>query len=716
MGVTAAAASSAVSVHMTSAKARSGISHVAAAVLRERLGRDVYVLGAANVGKSAFVSALLAAAMRRMPIQSAMPGTTLGPIQIKAFAGGGDAGRDLPLLAPTRRLRGYVASPPAATVDPAADVAEVASEEGASSAGLLDDAIAAFWSAAPLPVVLEEPPALEQQLQQQDEEGEAKEQEKQEQRQQQEEEEEGSAAKAGREKVCLDWDETKDSENADDDVGEGQAPPSVRFTFYGASAIRIRTVPTAEADDYYRPLAAAAMRRMPIQSAMPGTTLGPIQIKAFAGGGDAGRDLPLLAPTRRLRGYVASPPAATVDPAADVAEVASEEGASSAGLLDDAIAAFWSAAPLPVVLEEPPALEQQLQQQDEEGEAKEQEKQEQRQQQEEEEEGSAAKAGREKVCLDWDETKDSENADDDVGEGQVLMSASVASAFATPSPFGGGFGGFQAFANEDLEAEVEEEEARRASGLQGYSLMWGGVARMDVLEAPPSVRFTFYGASAIRIRTVPTAEADDYYRRAVSHISISFTAAGATNSHEDTVCQLVTPPVAAARQHSTPHSPGPHVGQQVHGKRQALGHSVDVTRIRVNVHITGRARACVRHTLAQESPVGPCEAAPAGGPAAKAYLAVYWRDKQGPYLELGAIEGDGGSMGTQHVVSRQRPGAAYPPAWTPYGKGSAAKCTTCKQQLHQEGKYCQHCAYKKGVCTMCGRQVLDTTNYKQSAV
>ncbi|KAL2926836.1 Cysteine-rich PDZ-binding protein [Bienertia sinuspersici] len=37
----------------------------------------------------------------------------------------------------------------------------------------------------------------------------------------------------------------------------------------------------------------------------------------------------------------------------------------------------------------------------------------------------------------------------------------------------------------------------------------------------------------------------------------------------------------------------------------------------------------------------------------------------------------------------------------------------CKQQVHQEGKYCHTCAYSKGVCAMCGKQVLDTKFYKQ---
>ena len=56
-------------------------------------------------------------------------------------------------------------------------------------------------------------------------------------------------------------------------------------------------------------------------------------------------------------------------------------------------------------------------------------------------------------------------------------------------------------------------------------------------------------------------------------------------------------------------------------------------------------------------------------------------------------------------------------------------CKTCKTLLHSEGKYCPgyvgplmenswcshcviiRCAYKKGVCPVCGKKVLDTKNY-----
>ncbi|XP_068650601.1 putative nitric oxide synthase [Aristolochia californica] len=121
------------SIHLTSSKSLVGISGVISEIQKEKKGRDVYILGSANVGKSAFINAMLkmmaqkdpvaAAAQKYKPIQSAVPGTTLGPIQIEAFQGGGKLfdtpgvhlhhrqaavvhAVDLPSLAPQNRLRG----------------------------------------------------------------------------------------------------------------------------------------------------------------------------------------------------------------------------------------------------------------------------------------------------------------------------------------------------------------------------------------------------------------------------------------------------------------------------------------------------------------------------------------------------------------------------------------------------------------------------------
>eukprot|EP00298_Acanthocystis_sp_HF-20_P005358 c15553_g1_i1.p1 GENE.c15553_g1_i1~~c15553_g1_i1.p1 ORF type:complete len:104 (+),score=33.02 c15553_g1_i1:25-312(+) len=44
----------------------------------------------------------------------------------------------------------------------------------------------------------------------------------------------------------------------------------------------------------------------------------------------------------------------------------------------------------------------------------------------------------------------------------------------------------------------------------------------------------------------------------------------------------------------------------------------------------------------------------------------------------------------------------------------AASCKICRAQLHQGGQYCQECSYKRGVCSMCGKQILDTKMYNQS--
>ena len=145
-----------ISAHLVSSRTGANVSAAASAILVERKGRDIYILGAANVGKSAFVRALVrdmsswqvsgcsassaqwcpdgavivarcaavgaqvglscaqqlcfcpgsdahmlrplqsgnfdaAAALqsRRLPVESAMPGTTLGLIQLKSFESGG---------------------------------------------------------------------------------------------------------------------------------------------------------------------------------------------------------------------------------------------------------------------------------------------------------------------------------------------------------------------------------------------------------------------------------------------------------------------------------------------------------------------------------------------------------------------------------------------------------------------------------------------------
>ena len=47
----------------------------------------------------------------------------------------------------------------------------------------------------------------------------------------------------------------------------------------------------------------------------------------------------------------------------------------------------------------------------------------------------------------------------------------------------------------------------------------------------------------------------------------------------------------------------------------------------------------------------------------------------------------------------------------PYkGGGASKRCRLCKGMLHGDADlYCQHCAYKHGLCSMCGKQIADTS-------
>ncbi|CAK9293769.1 unnamed protein product [Gordionus sp. m RMFG-2023] len=52
----------------------------------------------------------------------------------------------------------------------------------------------------------------------------------------------------------------------------------------------------------------------------------------------------------------------------------------------------------------------------------------------------------------------------------------------------------------------------------------------------------------------------------------------------------------------------------------------------------------------------------------------------------------------------------------PYQK-TFDRCRICKTSVHQaHSHYCQECAYKKGICAICGTKILNTKNYMQSTV
>lgn len=87
-----------VGLHLVSSRTGDGVAPAVADMRSLRKGRDVVVVGAANVGKSTFVRAALgamraagdlAAPSSRLPVASVLPGTTLGCIPLRAFSGQG---------------------------------------------------------------------------------------------------------------------------------------------------------------------------------------------------------------------------------------------------------------------------------------------------------------------------------------------------------------------------------------------------------------------------------------------------------------------------------------------------------------------------------------------------------------------------------------------------------------------------------------------------
>lgn len=73
-------------------------------------------------------------------------------------------------------------------------------------------------------------------------------------------------------------------------------------------------------------------------------------------------------------------------------------------------------------------------------------------------------------------------------------------------------------------------------------------------------------------------------------------------------------------------------------------------------------------------------------------------------------EGGGRTVGENKFLTAKKN------RFNPYSK-SFEKCRICKTVVHQPGShYCQGCAYKKGICAMCGKKVMATANYRQSSV
>lgn len=45
-----------------------------------------------------------------------------------------------------------------------------------------------------------------------------------------------------------------------------------------------------------------------------------------------------------------------------------------------------------------------------------------------------------------------------------------------------------------------------------------------------------------------------------------------------------------------------------------------------------------------------------------------------------------------------------------------SKCLLCKSKVQMKYHYCNQCAYKRGICSMCGKKTVDVSNHKMSIV
>ncbi|GAA5897250.1 cysteine-rich PDZ-binding protein [Sporobolomyces salmoneus] len=63
-----------------------------------------------------------------------------------------------------------------------------------------------------------------------------------------------------------------------------------------------------------------------------------------------------------------------------------------------------------------------------------------------------------------------------------------------------------------------------------------------------------------------------------------------------------------------------------------------------------------------------------------------------------------------------KPGVAAAVGLKGKEKATIGKCAFCKSTVARpEAQYCQSCAYKKGICSICAKPILDTSQYKMSS-
>lgn len=65
---------------------------------------------------------------------------------------------------------------------------------------------------------------------------------------------------------------------------------------------------------------------------------------------------------------------------------------------------------------------------------------------------------------------------------------------------------------------------------------------------------------------------------------------------------------------------------------------------------------------------------------------------------------------TNKLLSKLKSTSAMPSAPVKFS------CRICKNKVQTNMNYCNDCAHKKGICTMCGKKVVDVSQHKMSLV
>lgn len=96
-----------------------------------------------------------------------------------------------------------------------------------------------------------------------------------------------------------------------------------------------------------------------------------------------------------------------------------------------------------------------------------------------------------------------------------------------------------------------------------------------------------------------------------------------------------------------------------------------------------------------------------------------WKDGS-RNAQVGHGKDAGRRLGANKLLSGNRYGnmAGGSSRFQPYSGGAQSKrCRLCKAMLHGDAElYCQHCAYKHGLCSMCGKNIADTSMYASGQV